>query len=233
MTDTRRTARMTGLAYLGLAISGMLGFLLIRERLYVPDDAARTAANLIAHEGLARLGIVVDLVMVLTQAVTAVGFWKLFRPVHPVAAGSIAAFGLVNCVLILVAVTFSATALDVALRGGVTSADDALLLYDLNGAVFRLAGVFFGLWLLPMGWLVGRSGYLPRPLGWILIAGGFGYILSVVVASLVPDLAAGAQVLTVPATVGELWIVGYLLAKGVSERTASAQPPPSHEAALT
>ncbi len=233
MTTTKRTARITGLAYLGLAISGMLGFLLIRDRLYIPDDAARTAANLIAHEGLARLGIVADIAMVLTQAAAAVCFWKLFRPVHPVAAGSIAAFGLVNCVTILVAVMCSTTALDVALRSDATSAHEALLLYDLGAAAFSLGGLFYGLWLIPMGWLVGRSGYMPRPLGWLLVGGGGGYVLSVLVASLAPDYPGVVYALTVPATTGELWMVGYLLIKGVADRAPAVdRPTPGPEVAL-
>ncbi|MEU7876125.1 DUF4386 domain-containing protein [Dactylosporangium sp. NPDC049140] len=220
MTDVKHTARITGLAYLGLAVSGILGFLVVRSQLYVPGDAARTAANLVAHEGLARFGIVADAVTVLTQAVTAVWFWRLFRPVHPVAAGSIAAFGLVNSVTILVGTMFSATALDVAVRAAPASADQALLLYDLNAAGTSLGGLFFGLWLLPMGWLAGRSGYMPRPLGWLLVGGGVGYVLSVVVAFLAPDSSGLAYALTVPATVGELWMVGHLLVTGVTVRAS-------------
>jgi hypothetical protein len=230
MTDTRRTARITGLAYLGLAVSGLLGYLLIKGQLYAPDDAARTTANLVAHEGLARLGVVTDIAMVLTQAVTAVWFWKLFRPVHPVAAGSIAAFGLVNCVLILVAVTFSATALDVAVRAGTASAGQVQLLYDLNGAALSLAGLFFGLWLIPMGWLAAHSGYMPRTLGRLLVVGGAGYLLSVVVATLLPGSPGVAYALTAPATAGELWMVGYLLVKGVSDR--ERRSPSAHDVAL-
>ncbi|MFC7245814.1 DUF4386 domain-containing protein [Catellatospora aurea] len=224
MTDVKRTARITGLAYLGLAVAGFIGFLLIREQLYVPDDAARTAANLIAHQGLARLGIVADIAMVLTQAATAVWFWRLFRPTSPVAAGSIAAFGLVNSVIVLISAMCTTTALDTALRADPASAAQALLLYDLSGAAFTLGGLFFGLWLMPMGWLAIRSGYMPRPLGWILITGGVGYILSVLAAVLVPDLPVAVTVLVVPATVGELWMVGYLLVKGVSNRAAAVTP---------
>ncbi len=220
MTTIRRTARITGLAYLGLAISGLLGYLLIRHQLHAPGDAAGTAANLVARQGLARLGVITDLAMVLTQAVTAVWFWKLFRPVHPVAAGSIAAFGLVNCALIMVAVTFSATALQVALRAHPTAAGQALLLYDLNGAALNLAAVFFGLWLIPMGWLAVRSGYMPRPLGWLLVGGGAGYLVSVVTGILLPGAPGIAYALTVPATAGELWMVAYLLARGVSGKAA-------------
>ncbi len=221
MTGTKRTARITGLAYLGLALTGFLGYLLIRQQLYVPDDATATTANLIAHEPLARLGILADLGMVGTQAVTAVWFWRLFRPTDPVAAGSLALFGLVNSVTILVGTMFSATALNVALRADATSAGQAQLLYDLNGAAFTLGALFFGLWLMPMGWLALRSGYMPRPLGWLLLGGGVGYVLSLVVAVTLPDATAAVSALVIPATIGEIWMVGHLLVKGVSDRTAA------------
>jgi hypothetical protein len=214
MTGVTRTARLTGLAYLGLAVSGTLGFLLVQARLYAPGDAARTAANLVGHEALARFGSAAALATVLTQAATAVLFWRLFRPVHPVAAGSIAAFGLVNCVTILVGAMFSTTALDVALRGGPAAAEQALLLYELSAAASSLGGLFFGLWLMPMGRLAGRSGFMPRALGRLLVGGGAGYVLSVFVAVLAVGGPGLAYALTVPATAGELWMVGHLLVAG-------------------
>ncbi|GAA2395562.1 hypothetical protein Cme02nite_55860 [Catellatospora methionotrophica] len=220
MTDIKRTARITGLAYLGLAVTGLLGFLLIRQRLYVPGDATGTAANLTAHETLARLGVLADLGMVATQAVTAVWFWRLFRPTDPVAAGTLALFGLVNSVTILVGTMFTATALDIAQRADAASAAQALLLYELNGAAFTLGALFFGLWLMPMGWLAIRSGHLPRALGRLLIAGGVGYVLSLVVAVTLPEATGVVSALVLPATAGEFWMVGYLLVKGVSGRMA-------------
>jgi len=225
MTTLKSTARLTGLAYLGLAISGMVGFLLVRQQLYVPGDAATTTANLVGNEALARLGIAIDLTVVLTQALAALWFFKLFRRVDAFAAGAIAAFGLVNAVVILVAAVFSATALDVALGGTAPAGDRAAtaqLLYELTGASWNLGGMFFGLWLIPMGWLAWRSGYMPRPLGWVLIVGGVGYVLSTYVIYLAPDFAESSYVLTVPATVGELWMVGHLLWKGVRPGVAHA-----------
>jgi hypothetical protein len=64
-----------------------------------------------------------------------------------------AAFGLVNAVMILVATACTATALEVALRPDAASTGDALLLYDLSTAILSVAAMFFGLWLIPMGWL--------------------------------------------------------------------------------
>jgi hypothetical protein len=217
MTTTQRSARLTGWAYLVLAVSGIVGVLLIRRQLYVQDDAMRTAANLLAHEGLARLGIAADLVTVLSQALAAVGFFFVFRRVNSAGAASITAFGLVNSVVILVATAFSATALQVALRGGPTSATDALALYDLNAATWTAGGLFFGLWLIPMGWLTLRSGSMPRALGWILVVGGVGYVLRTFVTVLAPGASGLAGVLPVVATVGEVWMVGYLLIKRMPE----------------
>src|SRR5690242_10466585 len=100
--ELKRAALVTGLAYAGLAVTGLLGYLVFRAQLYVQGDAAATVGNLVSQQGLARVGIAVDLAAVLTQAVAALWFYQLFRAVSPFAAGSITAFGLVNSVVMLV-----------------------------------------------------------------------------------------------------------------------------------
>src|SRR3546814_7747252 len=67
-----RTARTTGLWYLGLAICGLCGFLLIRSQLYAPGDPRQTLAQLGAQAWLARAGIAFELGIVITQALAAV-----------------------------------------------------------------------------------------------------------------------------------------------------------------
>jgi hypothetical protein len=216
-----RIARTTGLFYLGLAIAGGLGFLVLRSRLFVADDPSSTLANLVEHEGLARLGVALEMLVVLTQALAAVWFYRLFQRVDAVAAGSIAAFGLVNAVAILVSAALLATASEVAVSPVGDAAANVQLLYLVSGHLWTVGALFFGLWLIPMGWCVLRSGWMPRPLGWILIAGGAGYVLSPFVGYLVPQAAVGSDLLTIPATVGEVWMVGYLLYRGV--RTAAVE----------
>ena len=214
MPQLIRTARVTGLFYLGLAVTGALGFLTVRPMLFDADDAGATLANLVAHESLARAGIALELLVVLTQALTAVWFYRLFRTVDSTAAGSIAAFGLVNAVAILGSAAVLGTALRVA-TGGPGDADTVQLLYLVSGNLWEVGGLFFGLWLVPMGWCVLRSGWLPRPLGWILVAGGVGYVLMTFVAYLAPGAGIAGDLLVVPATVGEFWILGYLIVFGV------------------
>lgn len=229
MTSLKTTARMTGLFYLGLAITGMLGFLLIRPALHDPASAAATAANLVAQEGLARLGIALEMGIILTQALVAVWFFKLFRAADDFAAGSIAAFGLLNAAILMVsAVALTAAlavALDPALAPGGDAAATAQLMYVLSTASWSTGEIFFGLWLIPMGYAVLASGWMPRVLGYILIVGGVGYMLSSFVQVLLPGLPEAVDaVLTIPATIGEFWIIGYLLIFGVRSSAVEPQP---------
>jgi hypothetical protein len=221
-TDTATrvaTARWTGVFYLILAIAGLFGYLFVRAELYVADDAAATLANLFDRSSLARFGIAADLTVVLAQALAAVWFFKLFRDTHRLAAVSIAAFGLVNAAAILTATAFSASALivagDVALAPGGDQAATAQLLYQINGALWDIGGMFFGLWLFPMGYAVLKSELMPRVLGWVLMAGAVGYVLNTYLLQLAPDAPAAINGLPVGvATIGEFWIIGYLLFVG-------------------
>lgn len=212
-----KIARTTGWLYLGLALSGGLGFLLIRSQLFVAGDASATLARLVEREGLARVGIVLELLVVLTQALTAVWFYRLFRRVDQVAAGSIAAFGLVNAGAILGSAALLATALEVALDPAGNAAD-VQLLYLVSGHLWTAGALFFGLWLIPMGWCVLRSDSMPRVLGWILVGGGVGYVVSPLLSYLLPQASTVADLLAMPATVGELWMVGYLIFVGAVEK---------------
>ncbi|MCW6003542.1 DUF4386 domain-containing protein [Micromonospora sp. CPCC 205371] len=210
-----RTARATGLLYLGLALSGLFGFLLLRPRLFIADDAGATLANLVAHEPLARAGIALELLIVLTKAMVAVWFFRLFRAADPVAAGCITAFGLVNAVIILGSAALLATAVEVSHSPGGDAADTVHLLYSVSGNIWEVGALFFGLWLVPMGICVLRSGLMPRQLGWLLVAGGIGYVLSAFIGYLAPAAGIVADALTLPATAGEFWMIGYLLVRGV------------------
>ena len=220
MTSLKTTARLTGVFYLGVAVTGLLGFLVIRNALYVPGDAAATASNLVAQQGLARIGIAMELGIVLTQALAAIWFFRLFRSVDDFAAGAIAVFGMVNAVAILASfaalMTALAAATDPAIAPGGDGAGTAQLMYELSAACWAGGAIFFGLWLIPMGYAVIVSEWMPRVMGWILIGGGVGYVLSAFAAALFPAAPEWMDiVLTVPATVGEFWMIGYLLTYGV------------------
>jgi hypothetical protein len=214
---------VTGLLYLAFFIAGILGTLVVRGQLFVADDANATLANLVDNQSLARIGIALELCIVLTQALTAVWFYRLFKSIDTMAAGSLTAFGLVNAVAVLISAGVLATALDTATDSSLTGAGDQAatvqLLYVVSGNLWGVAALFFGLWLLPMAWLVLRSRWLPRALGWTLLVAGFGYMISAFVTYLFPSADVVSQLLTVPSIVGEVWMTGYLIIVGIRRRT--------------
>ena len=100
----------------------------------------------------------------------------------------------------------------------------------MSSKLWDVGALFFGLWLIPMGYVAATAGRMPKWLGWTLIVGGAGYILSAFLSNgLVgapPWLVEG---LTIPATIGEFWMIGYLLFVGLRPPTgASSSPPHQH-----
>lgn len=229
MTTRRTTARWTGTFYLGLAIAGLIGFLLVRSELFVEADAGATVANLVERASLARLGIGADLTVVLTQALAAMWFYKMFRDDNSFASTSIAAFGLINAAAILVATALSATALavagDASLAPGGDQAATVQMLYELSGALWDIGGLFFGLWLVPMGFIAVQSKTMPTALGWVLILGGIGYVISTYLTQIAPGAPGVIEASLVGlATLGEFWMIGYLLVVGVREQGSPVAP---------
>ncbi|MBM7774633.1 hypothetical protein JOD54_004837 [Actinokineospora baliensis] len=212
--DTMRTARLTGIFYLGLAITGALGFIVIRQQVFVADNPAATLTNLLAHDSLARVGIALEMAMVVFQALSAAWFYRLFRPVDSFAASGIAAFGLVNTVVTLLSTALLATAVHLP-----SDAATVQVLYVTSYTLWEVGALFFGLWLLPMAWCVLRSGWMPRPLAWTLLIGGVCYLLSPFVLYLVPNAKTLFELMAIPASIAEFWMVGHLLILGVRQRT--------------
>lgn len=217
--NTLTTARLTGAAYLALAVTGVIGFVGIRSAIYVVGDPAATLENLTTQSALAHAGVAVELLIVIAQALAALGFYALLRHDRPAAAFGVAAFGMANAAAILSSALFMSTALSVAGDTSIAPGGDAAatvgLLYTLSQACWGVGGVFFGLWLVPMGWFALSTRRMPRVLGWILVAGGIGYVLGALVSVIAPELVTLSLVLPLPATVGEFWILGYLLIVGL------------------
>lgn len=77
--------------------------------------------------------------------------------------------------------------------------------------------VFWGLWLLPFGALVFKSGFLPRFLGVWLIVGGLGYVAISLTGFLMPQYEDLVARIAFPGMLGELAILLWLLIRGAKE----------------
>lgn len=218
-----RTARITGMFYLAMIVAAVFGHFIIPGRVFDAADAAATLNQLAEREALARLGIVMELATATFQALLALWFYRLFRSVDSFLAVATMVFGLFNTVAQLTSAAVLATALEVALDPSLGGAGvTAQLMYVVSGNLWQGAEVFFGLWLIPMGLLVLRSGWMPRPMGWLLIAGGAGYMLRAFILYLAPNADSFAGVLVLP-SVSEFWMAGYLVVKGIRRPARASQ----------
>ncbi|GJQ20429.1 MAG: hypothetical protein HBSIN02_07840 [Bacteroidia bacterium] len=217
------TARIAGLCYLLLAISGVFGFIVLHPQVFVADPR-ETLIRLTDLEATSRARLLLEFAVIISQALTAVWFYRLFRTINEWAAWAVGIWGMINCVAILISAITMASAIEVA-HSTFYSIEDKSILIGLSNILianaWKVGGLFFGLWLIPLGYLVTSSRRMPLWLGRTLILGGTGYLLSVVAISL-GGSGWVSDVLVVPATVGEFWMIGYLLVYGI--RAAASEP---------
>jgi hypothetical protein len=213
-----RTARISGIWYLLLAITGMVGFLVLHSRIYVPNDPSKTLTNLVEHDTLARLRLLFEFMIIVSQALAAVWFYKLFKDIKHDAAWALAAWGTINSVIILISAVAMAGAIEVA--GSTQTTNDKLIMIQLFSQLIKHAwgvgSLFFGLWLIPMGYIVISSQRMPVWLGRVLVLGGVGYLLSAFIGYMGVS-GTWVNMLTIPATIGEFWMIAYLLTYGIRQ----------------
>lgn len=178
MAPLKRTARFAGLWYLGFTL-GPFYLLYVPSRTVLLNDAAATAARVLAHETLFRWGMLAEAFGVVIFICLSLALYRLFEDVDRHRARQMVALVLVSSALSLVALVFNAAALLVFRGGDGFSGFDAhtrqavgMVLIRMHGQAIGINQTFWGLWLLPFGWLVVRSRFLPPWLGyWLLLDG--------------------------------------------------------------
>jgi hypothetical protein len=225
MTSIKNTARLAGFLILLIAILSPFSILYLPSTLIVPGDAATTASNVMASEGLLRLGIVVDSVVVLLEIVVIAILYVLLRPVNRTLA-LVAAFARLAMTVVMAVNVFNS--LGVLLLLG-----DAeylrvfepgqlhalvLLFLNLHESGIYIWQVFFALHWVAVGYLVFKSGYFPRVLGILLIVTCLGYLMDSF-GILYPSsgaLSTVSSVVLAVGVIGELSFTLWLLIKGVN-----------------
>jgi hypothetical protein len=210
------TARTAGILYLAMAVSGILGFLIFHPQVFDSEDAQKTLTNLIDLESLARTRLLFEFAIIVSQALTAVWFYKLFKNINEWAAWTVGIWGMINSVAIMISAISMGSAIEIA-TSSQTMEDKVVLIELLSSLItnsWGVGGLFFGLWLMPLGYIITSSKRMPIWLGRTLIIGGIGYLLSTVFNYL-GIKSPLLDYLTIPATIGEFWMIGYLLIYGI------------------
>jgi hypothetical protein len=222
-TSPKRLARIAGVLYLLVAIFSGFAFAYVITKVYVAGDAATTARNVVANTELVRMGVVSDLFQATVWVFLAMTLYILLKHVHQSAA---------RAMVVLVAVGAAVTCLNdafqfeslrvatdasyVAALGASGSSALVLLLLEMHHYGFIIAQIFFGLWLVPLGYLAYKSGMFPKVLGVVLIVGGACYLVGMLAVFLVPDNGEKINTfVTLPSAIAEISMVLYLLVVGV------------------
>jgi hypothetical protein len=233
----RKAARVAGFGLLLMTMVAMLSEVVFGfQRFIVPGDAATTATNIMANEMLFRSGISGSLIVLLLDFVVAWALYVLLKPVNKSLSLLMAWGRLIFTTIksIILAIPFIILEL--------ISGADYLSIFEIEqlqalGLPFLINGynygssigyVFFGVHIFVLGYLVYKSGYIPRNLGVLLIISSLGYLIDHFGKFLVPQYGAIITMVTfLPALMGEIPFMLWLLLKGIKvlpidDPTASA-----------
>jgi hypothetical protein len=223
-TSPQLYARIGGVLYLIIIVVGLFGEVFVRDRLIVSGDATATAANIRSMESLWRFHIAAELFLLICAVVLLLILFVLLRPVSRDLALLAAFFNLVSIGLEAAITLYLLEVLFPLGNAGYLKAFAPEQLYAMaslslkshsNG--FGLSLIFFGCFCLVIGYLIFRSGYLPKAVGVLMEIAGLGYLTNSFTLILAPKLADRIfAVIAGPAFIGEASLCLWLLVKGVN-----------------
>ena len=217
---------MAGFLYLIYIVVSIFANALGRSKLIVLGDAATTAGNIMASALQFRIGFVIDLVSAVFFLLTAWALYVLLKPVNK------------NLALLFLLLNLSGVAVwcfsdlfliasQLLLNGAnylkVFQADQlqALAMVSLNiykNGFSGIAQIFFSAWLFPLGYLVFKSGYLPRILGIILMVECFGWLLFPIQFFFFPGNPVLTTLSSAVGVIGEFSLMLWLLIMGAKDQ---------------
>ena len=215
VTSPLRYARVAAFGYLVVFVLGFFGVYV--ESFIVPGDAATTTSNIMASELLFRMGIVTWLIVLAADAVVAWALYYLLEPANRSLSLLAAWFRLVFVAIF--GINMLNRLMAVQLLGG---ADDPQMMLFLSAHDYgvNIAFVFFGIHIGVIGYLIFKSGYIPRIVGLLLMVVCVGYMIdsfaSFLSSNYVSNQIAFILFVAVPAVISELSLTIWLLWKGVN-----------------
>ncbi len=227
----RVLSRIGGVLYLIIIVVGLFGEAFVRGRLIVSGNATATAANLRSQESLWRFGIAAELLLLICAVALLWIFFVLLRPVSRDLALLAILFNLVSISLEAAYTLQLLAALFPLGNAGYLRAFEPEQLYAMaslslksHAYGFGVSLIFFGCFCLVLGYLIFRSGYLPKAVGVLMQIAGLSYLANSFALVLAPSFANRIfPAILIPAFVGEASLCLWLLVKGVNVEKWNAQ----------
>src|SRR6266487_5271147 len=223
-TSPKRLARIAGVLYLLVGIFGGFAEGFVEPKMYAASNAATTAGNVVANSALVRLAVVADLFNATVWVFLGMTLYLLLKHVNKSVAMAMvvlvaisAGITCLNAVFEFEGLRVATGAVNLTAFGTAGSHALVLLLLDTQHYGIFIAQIFFGLWLVPLGYLAYKSaGWFPKWLGVLLIVGGACYLVDLLAQFLVPDFGKEIHTFVViPSAIAEISMVLYLLVIGV------------------
>ena len=215
------TARMAGALW--LAVIAISGVDVATSSIVVAHDAAATAHNILDSEFRYRLGILAEFVAGAVYLGVTVLLYQLLKPV----SRSLSLFAAI-CGAIGLAIGAALTPADLGLVGLLESARTAggaeagqfqamaLSSIRMSAIGFTVSMVYFGFQCGTVGYLIARSGFMPKVIGILLAIGGSFYVISSFATFLALPAGSMLSQAVVPAAfIGEGSTTLWLLFRGV------------------
>jgi Domain of unknown function (DUF4386) len=225
MSFIKNPGRFAGLLYVLVSIPGAFALLYVPNKLIVHGNATATAQNIAASETLFRLGIAAQLISQILFMWVALALYDLLKGVNRRHAAVMLTLIVVSIPIALLNEVNSIAALILVRGADFLSVFDkaqrdalAMLFVNLHSHGLGIAAIFWGLWLVPLGLLVYRSGFLPRILGVLLMANCFSYVVNSFTSLIVPQYASIVSRWMMPLGFGELLFMFWLLIMGAKPK---------------
>ena len=230
MHITRSAARQTTLMYLLMGLPAVPALMYLPSAFVAPGDAAATSQRIAGGASLYRLIVLGDLVSAVGFILLAWCLYQLFENVDRKQARLLVMFvlvsvalGVADVIVLSVPLLLQSGASYVAVLGKTQLDTLTLGAFGVRNLLLGIAETFWGLWLLPFGVLVIKSGFIPRVIGVLLIIGCFAW-LTLSVTSIVAPHAHLVERLVFPLTApGELSILGWLIVKSLTLKQTEAR----------
>jgi hypothetical protein len=214
-----RHARLTGLLYLSMMPLAMWS-LMTRFKVFVAEDAAATFNNIQQAQGQFLGAIATWLTSQTISIFLVLALYKLLKPVNRDKALLMLVLALTGVPITMANELNQFAALLLVKDASAFAAFDSqqlagqvLFFLQLHDCGLHISHIFWGLWLLPLGCLVFKSGFLPRFLGVFLLIAGVGYLVDLAIYFLLPDVSFAVTQFT---AIGELLLPLWLVIKGVN-----------------
>lgn len=232
MYSIKKTARLAGLLYFVWIITGLYGMFYIPSQINMKGDAATTAKNILSNEFLFRTSIVNDIISSTIWVFMVLVLYQMFKHVSQHQAKLLVALVIVQIPTVFFMEAFNITSLMI-FKGEILKTfelsqrqDLAMLFLKISDYGVLILETFWGLWLFPLAILVYRSRFLPRFLGVWLIITGFFYLVLSFTSLMLPqykDMVLNS-VFALPAELGEVAFMLWLLIMGAKEQTVKSAP---------